>query len=198
MSEPPSPKPGLRRLYETFIVPDEHYYEALGRFVDEFARAETTAYEVLRYHAKLRHGVAAALLSGVRASDTLNRLGRLHQAGAISEPEWASLRVIFGHFNAIIGVRDLILHHGARADSKGDRYVSNALKVITDESARIIPISAAAVDDMRHDLRKISVHLRLYHLGRAPLRGRHPALDEIVHAPWRYKPPPSPPSKSKK
>lgn len=198
MSETPPKTHVYRRLYAKFVVPDQRYYEALGRFVDEFARAETTAYEVLRFHAKLRHGVAAALLSGVRASDTVNRLGRLHRAGAISEQEWKSLNAIFGHFNGIVSMRDMILHHGARSDSKGERYISNALKSITDEEARVVPISTDAINDMRHDLRKIIVHLRLFHLGRVLLRGKHPHLDEIVRAPWRYKPPPSPRKKSTK
>ena len=194
----PKAKTGFKGLYDEIIVPDERYFDALGKFVHEFSRAEATTYGVLRYYAKLSNPVAAALLSGIRANDIISSLRRLCEAGAISEATWLVLQPLFNQFNAINTARNMILHFGAMTTAGGERYVTTGLKAVREEDAKTMPISKDILDDMRLDLRKIIVHLRLNHRGLPPPRAKHPSLDAIVSAPWRYKPPQEPRGKAKK
>src|SRR5580658_8089494 len=68
---------GKKRLAE--------YHAALGRFVHRFAEAEMAAPFVLRHYAKLPLATARALLSGVRVDQMKSLLGRLAEAGIMSE-----------------------------------------------------------------------------------------------------------------
>jgi len=195
------PRRGLiNTLYEEIVVPDQRYYDALGRFVDAFAAAEGATQLVLWHYAKLPTSVALALLSGVRGDDVLNRMRRLVETGDVQQSDWVDLEPTLQQFNLINGTRDAILHYGAQAKSDGERYVTNALKAHTRQKIRAFSISAEILADMTHDVRKIIVHLHTRHMGRPPLRGtlNLDAVAKILRAPWRYKQPPSHRAKDRK
>lgn len=168
------------------------YYEALGRFVDMFSKAERAVHLVLRNYAKMTDGAARALLSGVRVDETRNRLSRLHEAKAMSDEDWVSVEPILQHLNEINGCRNEILHHGALTVAEGDGLVTNAAMALTVDRVTGFPISPDILADMTFDLRKIILHLYVRHLGRPPLRGDHPELQATLHAPWRYTRKPEP------
>jgi hypothetical protein len=186
------PRKGLiNTLYKKIVAPDQRYYDALGRFVDAFATAEGATQLVLWYYAKLPTSVALALLSGIRGDEVLNRMRRLFETGDVQQSDWADLEPILQQFNLINGIRNEILHYGARAKSDGERYVSNALKAHTRQKITVFSISAEILADMTHDVGKIIIHLHTRHMGRPPLGGARnlDEVEKILRAPWRYKPP---------
>lgn len=184
-------------FYKKITPPDETYFDALGRFVDMFAKAETAIQFVFWHYAKINHDVARALLTGVRSDDVLNRLNRLRQVGQMSDKTFNELKPLLEQYSQINSVRNGILHYGAQAAEDGSRFVSDAFKALTPIDAKVFPISTSLLTDMTYDLRKIAVHLHTGHMGRPSLLAKHEWINELLCKPWRYKPAHSQPKKIK-
>lgn len=163
------------------------YYLALGRFAHRFALAEQGVHFVLRHYAGMTTGVARALLSGVRLRDTKSKLSRLHEIGVIPDDKWSELKIIFDHLSIINSARDDIFHYGAINIAEDDGIVTNELMALGEDRVTAFKISVEALDNMTADLRKILVHFHLSHMGKRPLNGLHPTLNEILNAAWQYK-----------
>jgi hypothetical protein len=166
------------------------YRLALGGFVDAFAKVETAMYLALRWHTKTTTTVAKAVFSGTRVETAASFLKRLAEIGSIDAAEWAELEPILGQLHKINGTRNIILHHGAEGVEEGRAFVTDALRALTEDRMKVVPISPEILDAMGFDCRKIFLHLVTRHLGRPPLRGYHAELDEVLHAAWRYIPVP--------
>jgi hypothetical protein len=162
------------------------YYLALGRFAHRFALAELGVHFVLRHYAGMKEGVARALLSGVRIRDTKSKLSRLHEIGVIPEDKWSDLVFLFDQLSIINSARDDIFHYGAINIAEDDGLVTNAAMALAEDRVTAFKISVEALDNMTADLRKILIHFHLSHIGRPPLKGLHPTLNEILSAPWQY------------
>jgi hypothetical protein len=176
----------------------DEYYLALGRFAHWFAQAELAVHSVLAHYANLSTSNARALFSGVRARDTKSLPQRLHELGTISEEEWIDAEPVFQQLTLINSRRNDIFHHGASSIAEGVGIVSNAAMAHIEERITGFEISPHIPDDMTADIRKILTHLYIRHMGRPRLLGKHPQLDEILLAPWRYKPKQLPAAKSRK
>lgn len=174
------------------------YYLALGRFVHRFTLAELAAHAALAHHAKLIDPVSRALLSGVRVDATGNYLSRLHLVKQISDDNWNDLKSLFDQLGIINKFRNDIIHHGAAFVAEGRGIVSNAAKALTDERITKFQVSPEILDDMTADLRQIFARLHTRHTGRPILKGKHPELEKLLQAPWRYKQQPTPPPQSQK
>ena len=189
--------PSIAGLYFEFVEPDPAYFDTLGRFVDEFARAEATAYRVLVHYSKLTQGIAAVHLSGVRIREIINRLSRLYRAGELPATNWEALEPIFKQLGDINKMRDKLLHYGASAQQDGTRLITTESRALTPDVAERIPMSVATLNEMRDDLRKIVIMLRLRHAGLPLPRALHPSFDEVERAPWRYTLPADAPAKGR-
>ena len=176
----------------------DSYYAALGRFAHRFALVEVAVHLVLKHYAKLPTDIARALLSGVRTDDTRNKLSRLHDVNIIDDKDWDDIEFIFDQIALILRCRNDIFHYGALSVAEGRGMVTNATTALTVDRITSFDVSDRILDDMTSDLRKILIHLHVRHMGRPALRGKHPEIDTILHATWRYKQPPSPPQKSRK
>jgi hypothetical protein len=166
------------------------YSLALGEFVDAFARAERDMHVVLRWHTKTPDKVARAVFSGVRTSEASNFLRRLHTAEIIDAAEWAELEPVIVQLGKLNDARNLILHYGADQVAEGEGIATNRSIALPEEAAKTIPISPGILRRMSWDIAKIRTHLRARHMGRRLLRGQRPDIDEMLHAAWRYIPPP--------
>jgi hypothetical protein len=162
------------------------YRLALGEFVEQFARVEMFMHFVLRWHTKTKTAVARAVFSGVRTAEISNRLRRLFEVGFIETAEWVQLEPVLKQLGEINDARNKILHYGAESVAEGRGVVTTALMALTEAKIETFPISPVILADMTQDLRKISIHLVARHVGRPALRGKHPEMDAILQAGWRY------------
>jgi hypothetical protein len=168
------------------------YYLALGRFAHRFSLVELAVHIVLSHYASLPMTASRALLSGVRIDETRSRLSRLHEVQLISDADWADIEPIFAQLALINKCRNEIFHHGGSFIAEGRGIVTNATTALTEERITGFEISPDILDDMTGDLRKILIRLHVRHMGRPPLRGKHPEMEDGLRGPWRYTQQPKP------
>jgi hypothetical protein len=157
--------------------------------VDTYAHTELQTHFVLRWFTKTSSDIARAVFSGVRTKEALAYLGRLASVRRISTAEWLELEPVVIQLRLINERRNDILHHGASDVAAGGGTVSNDAMALTPKHVQSFPISPEILDDMTADLLKINAHFLTRHMGRLPLRGKHPDLDAVLAASWRYTPP---------
>lgn len=173
------------------------YYEALGRFVDMFARVESTVTITLWSYAGTKPEIAKIAFAGTRVDVGCTYIKQLAETTGAPQDVLNDLKDVLQQIGIINGVRNAILHYGATSVAEGRAIVSDALKAKGQPTE--FPISPTALDDMTVDLHKIIVHLGYRHLKRpAPLGqfGRD-VLSALLNAPWRYKHPVPTQSKTK-
>lgn len=165
---------------------EEAYFTALGRFVDRFARAELYTRFALWHYAKTKPDIARAVFSGVHVDTAITHIRRVLDAQRIPESARHGIGDILAQLKMISGVRNDLLHTGAESIAEGEGFVTNIL--IAHNELKTFPISPLILDAMSADLRKITMHLICYHLGRRPFApATKKTLDEVLLAPWRYK-----------
>lgn len=174
--------------------PDVAYYEALGEFIDEFAKVEAALHLTLWRYAKTPAPIAQAVFSGVRVDGAISFINRIFEVADHSDEAKADLGHIFKQLKLINDARNLIIHYGSVPvpNMLVGRVSTNALVALTEERLRSIPASARFLDDMTSDLRKIQMHLIVNHFVREP--GVPPPYTEdelaLLTAAWRHRPPP--------
>jgi hypothetical protein len=194
------------KLYDKTPVPAQEteegrerlrkYYSALGAFVDSFSKVEMAMQWTLQWQTRMEEFTARAVFSGVRTDATVGHLGRLAEIKKIEPAEWLQLQPVLRQLGIINKVRNLILHYGTDNIAEGRGLVSNAKRALTIERVTPYPISPQILKDMTEDLSKIYLHLAVRHMGRQPLRGKHPYLEKVLAASWRYTAP-EPPKKDR-
>lgn len=161
------------------------YYEALGRFVDMFARVEVALTLTLWHYAKTPPEIAKIVHGGTKATDAgatfIKQLAAVMKAPAEIQ---ADLEDVISQMAEIKSVRNLILHNGAASVAEGRAIVSDAYKAKGEP--RKFPVSPTILDDMTADLRKIAAHLNEIHLGK---RSEYSLLGSPRLDAWRYKRP---------
>jgi hypothetical protein len=174
------------------------YHEALGRFVQTFARAEAIVSYTLWHYAKTPHSIARAIFSGTRIKEATGFINRILEATDTPQETREELRELFRQLTDINAARNDILHFGAVNVATASAIVTNEFKAHTNRHVRQFPTSAELLNDMIFDLRKIMVHLRLKHSGIPELKAAENlrVFAEVLAAPWRYRhqPQPTPPS----
>ena len=169
---------GQKRLKE--------YYEALGRFVDMFARAETALTLTLWHYAKTAPEIAKIVFAGTRIEQGSTYIKQLVEATGASEERRNDLQDVLQQLGIINGVRNAILHYGTEPESiaEGSAIVSDAIRAKGQPST--FPISPTYLNEMIEDLYKIIGHLNIRHLGKT--RG-YTILGDPTLGAWRYKRP---------
>jgi hypothetical protein len=178
-------KEGKKRLTE--------YYEALGRFVDMFARVETAITLTLWHYAGTNPYVGKIIFAGSKIDGYSIYIKQLAEAKKATKEAQDDLKDVLQQLGIINGVRNKVLHYGAESVAEGNAIVSDALKA-KGEPERF-PISPVLLDQMTGDLTKIVAHLDEIHLKR---RTRHTILGSPTLGAWRYKHPAQTKKQSKK
>jgi hypothetical protein len=171
------------------------YYEALGRFVDMFARAETAVALTLRHYAKTPPAVAKIVFAGTRTDPSSKFIRQIAQATGVSQELRDDLEEVLQHLTIINTVRNYVLHNGAEPESvaQGRAIVSDALRAKGEPTT--FPISPEVLRDMTSDLHKIIAHLDQSHFGKT--KG-YTILGDPRFDAWKYKHPVPPSKHSKK
>jgi hypothetical protein len=194
------PPPGLiNRAAPARIADDESdgvtsidaYYQALGRFVHTFAKVEFTVFLVLRHYAKMPLHAARALLTGIRMDQTQGMLKRLREVEFIDEAPWADVDRVLKQLSEINKFRNDLLHDTTILSETGRGVVTNAAKALHEGRFEQSLVSPEILNNATFDLRKITTHLNVKHMGK-PDPG-DPKVAALLRAPWRYKPQSSPP-----
>jgi hypothetical protein len=172
------------------------YYKSLGRFVHTFAKVEFTVFLVLRHYAKMSLPAARALLTGFKVEGTQSMLRRLHEVEFIDPATWGDINPVLIHLAQINKLRNDLLHHTTILSETGRGVVTNAAKVHLERKIDQSMVSPDILDGATFDLRKITTHLNVKHMGK-PDHG-DPKVDALLRAPWRYERQSSPPVKSLK
>lgn len=173
--------------------PTEHmrrYWEALGRFVHEFAQVEKMLFVTIRHLANVSIPIGRAVFSGVRSNVATGLITRALIAIEADEPTRKDFETIFAQLGHITDARNLILHHGTVFNEGAEFEASNSLVALDRSRARKVPVSTEILEAMTADLEKIGDHL-MFHEGRdwMPADSLERITGERRRAAWRYKPP---------
>jgi hypothetical protein len=168
------------------------FYEALGRFVAMYARAESSMHSALCYYAKPPDGISKALFSGVRVRQATDFIRRIMEVTGADKSAINEFTEYSAQLSAITTARDAILHHGAQSVAEGRGFVSDEARAHLPCKVRTFPISQQIRHDMKEDLRKIGMYLVTKHTGH-PMRSttNRQRINDLLTAPWRYKHQPS-------
>jgi hypothetical protein len=143
----------------TDIRPDPVYFEALGRFAQEFAIFEAVMFNTLAFYAKVPNNMARALFSGTRARAAMDSIRRIIQIQDPGEENKKDLEYVFKQIAKINTLRDGIFHQGSvLTDDKG-RITSNIVRNLTPERLVERSASTETLNAATADLTKISLHL---------------------------------------
>jgi hypothetical protein len=147
-------------LASALEAPISEYWEALGRFIHEFAKVESLLITLLRDLSKTSDETAGAIFSGLRvdgAKDTINRI-----LDATGQTDIKSrLQSPFAQLGVIAGVRNKIVHWGATYDGGEQLLVTNARLYPTAARLTEIRVGAKDIKLMTGDLFKIALYLIL-------------------------------------
>jgi len=174
------------------------YYEALGCFVDIFAKIETGITLTLWKYARTSPTIAKVVFAGTKIELGSSFIKQLAKEASTTQEQRDDLDFVLQQLGIINGVRNNILHYGATSVAEGNAIVSNALKAKGE--ANVFPISPTLLDQMTEDLRKITWHIAYRHLGRPMPLGQlgRAFLQGVFLTPWQYKHPTEPKSQRAK
>lgn len=176
---------------------ERQFFEALGRFVVKFADVESTVSMVLWRYAKTTRTIGAHIFSSVKIDHGSTLIKQLAAALGSTQEKRDDLDNVLQQLGVINGMRNNILHHGVDSIAEDKPTVSNWLRAKGEPFEMVVP--PEMLDLMRADLRKISAHLLINHLERAMPQSEdgRALFEQILRDPWRYRPPPQPPSQTK-
>jgi hypothetical protein len=170
------------------VVQEPAYFEALGRFVNEFAAVESALLFALKTYAKVSWPIARAIFSGARVETAIDFVKRICDASDPGQERREELDDVFKQLRAISEIRNSLLHYGSATFSDRGRVTSNVRIAHVPTRIREYPVSVTIINGMAADLQKISYHLTLQCLRPdASFAERAAEIPEIAGA-WRYKP----------
>ena len=171
--------------------PYREYWAELGQFIHYFSDIERSMQSLLRTVAGVSDPLGAALFSGIKVDGAMSFINRACESTGRGDAK-ARLEPVFQQLGIINGIRNNIVHWGARED--GDELiVTNHYLASTPDRVQRFPISARDLHLMIIDLIKIRMHIGWEEM---TLKGEavNPQLAEtlfsqILSAAWRYKQP---------
>jgi hypothetical protein len=139
------------------IERSDAYYTALGKFVSDFSRVETTLHTSLWAIAGVRAPVAQAIFSGFKIEGCLQLIKRIADAKNWPATSKQRLENITSHLGPINKLRNDILHYGVTPDlGAADAWLlSNKGFVHIPEKIRETSITPALLKAATSDLTKL-------------------------------------------
>jgi hypothetical protein len=128
------------------------YWEALGRFMDHFARIERHVAVNLWRLAGIQIRVAQALLSGVRIDQATSLFMRVLDATKAQQSIKDEYSHMFTQLGRINKAKNDIIHYGTEFAEGTEFKTTNKLIAHLDEKIRETPVSTEILNQMSHDL----------------------------------------------
>jgi hypothetical protein len=153
------PKPKPSRETPNPPAKRDTYYEALGKFVTNFALAEQVLFMLLIHRGKMHYRVGKAVLSGAKTDLIIDHLRRISLAFTGSRELGGNMAGVLEQLKAISTVRNDILHYGGLDGDDYERIISNSMKALTPDQERSTPVSAETLRNMSRDCIKATVHM---------------------------------------
>ncbi|MGH6921925.1 MAG: hypothetical protein ACREJ0_30015 [Geminicoccaceae bacterium] len=166
------------------------YHEALGLFMEEFAKTEGFLRMLLFHYAQVSGSVGKAAFPSTSVDQTITLISNITLVNDPGEPRRSDLDVVFQQLKSINQVRNSIVHFLPLDGIPGDvRHLTNAMRALTEKHRRDIAVCATMLTEMTDDLQKVQAHI-WYHLSfdRIP-EFAVAMLDEVRRPPWRYQAP---------
>jgi hypothetical protein len=161
------------------------YFEALGKFVNAFARAEAFTHFVFPTFSKLPPTMAMAVKGGMRLSDLMPIIRRVMEINDFEDEARTEVDTLFTQLNEISIFRDRILHRGAEMLPDGTFESHNHATMKAIENLEIVKFTLEDIQGATSDLSRIALRIAMF-------MSKDDDLDEAVmqylYAPWRYKP----------
>ncbi len=164
------------------------YWQALGEFVDSFARLETILKHALIKMLGLSDPVGRVVTAGLRADTLATYITRVNELTPFpgSDPEFVDQAI--KQFSGINTVRNAILHSGATDSISGWIRITNTLTARTPKRAREFLIEPMQIKAMTSDLVKLLAYFGLFVV---PVEIRPKMMDRVqplLDRPWRSRP----------
>ncbi len=176
------------------IKRSDTYYTALGKFVSEFSRVETTLHGSLTIFAGVKNPVARAIFGGLKVEGHLQLIKRIADSKDWTPLKKEKLEEIINHLGPINKLRNDILHYGASMDrSTEDAWlVTNKDYVHIADKVRELSVTPKLLEDVCADLRKIFhliIVLSFYDMSETDGASLEGHFSEFLAPAWRYKSP---------
>jgi hypothetical protein len=178
------------------------YWETLGRFIEAYAELEQAVSGALWSFAKVSPQVARAIFSGTRADAASKNINRILDGSRGRQKTKRDFNYVFAQLGHVTEARNLIIHHETIFSRKG-WIATNRRFAIDKKRLKERPVSVEILNQMIHDLEKMSAHLLLLvfqneKAGRKNIKMVEQAYATELAAPWRYKPPQPQPHRRRK
>jgi hypothetical protein len=169
------------------------YWQALGYFVDEFARTEAQMQLALWRVAGVPDDIAKAIFSGTKIDAAIGFIRRIIEVRPIPDDKHKILESALVQLKAINDVRNLIVHYGAKFNHASDTLVaSNRRSAHSERSLKEQPVSVQMLRNMALDLNKASVHLAAAAGVDSPFpKVLNHLFQSTLESAWLYTPPKS-------
>lgn len=158
-------------------------YEKLGRFIFQYAQAESMFHMAFRHYSQMPIAEARMLFGGRGArniDDIIEKTAKLIKLYKISDDLAKDFDKIRGQFKLLGSVRGKILHRGWQA-YRGGFLVSDVATAQVSEEVETLEVTSEQMDDMIDDLIRINLSIRFRHINPRASVGL-PSSDQ----PWRY------------
>lgn len=178
------------------------YFEALGRFIEEYAEVEQALSGLLWSVAKVSMPVARAIFSGTRseaAGQYINRILEVTKGKKILKRD---LPLMLVQLKLIREARNLIIHNETKRKRDQVVSVTNRRIALNKRALHERPMSPEILRQMTADLERITAHLimLLFCDDKVPKRQIamvKRAYESELNAAWQYIPPKPNPAQSK-
>ena len=155
------------------IVDDPEYWQALGKFVEQFATVESILFAYVASVILVSPAAARSIWPGTRTAELIEFIRRLWRAEEIwndssetgkpvSEIHTAQrieLDPVLGQLKTINTVRNSVIHYATVITSDKGRISSNVSRAITWENVKEHRATSNILGQMTKDLEKIGFHL---------------------------------------
>jgi hypothetical protein len=163
------------------LHPQERYWMALGKYLDDFAHTESLLQTLLWAQAGTTQEVAKAVFSGARVDTAKDYIRRIAEAnGAQIEPMLARA---FAQLSVLTTLRNDLVHYGAPFNPQAVAWVASNRKAAMPGRERETNLTPNLLSDASQDLWTINYALSCFI--RPDLRK---TWEKVALAPWRYTP----------
>lgn len=163
------------------------YYQALGEFIDNFARMEVVLKRFLIKMLRVDDAVGRVVAAGLRADTLATYVLRINEMTPLPGSDAAFVVEAVKHFSAINTVRNDILHQGATLRD-GKLVISNAPVARTPAHKHEFNVTEEQIQQMADDMAKMLTHFFLHLMLPAQAAALRPKVQFLLDRAWRSKP----------